>query len=555
MDAQTLVNSELLGNDARFARDSLRLRRAHLVGVAGSGMRALADVLAGWGWRVSGSDCCVDGIQAMAAERLSNVGGVAYCSKPSPPTPLPLAGEGRLDGGVRLFQGHAAENLPADTELVIYSDAVPADNPELCRAAELGIPTLSYFEMLGRLSGDRHTVAVAGTHGKSTTTAMARPYSSGSRMRSHGLLRGHGLGRNLGRTGRRQPTACVFQNRLPSPFGRGTGGEGCGSEDGCDCRNTTGPHPSPLAKGEGTACATGPHPLPKGEGTADAGRGVRVSGQLSAPAAAIMPPSWASSPTTSIATIRWSRSNEPSDGSPPRVPADGLLLVRHDCASTRRATAGLACRIGVVRTVSRGRLVGRRTNRRPRRRVPVRDSAIVANRYATVRLRMPGRHNRAERPGRRRLGLGQRRHGRSNRRRAQQFCRAAPAAGSAGHVAGRHLRRRLRPSPHRSGGRAGNDPRHVPPPTGVVRLPAAPGVSNGPTAGPIGRKSAKCRQGIGGRDFRAREGNPRPGEVTAADLARADRRAWASRCCRAIRPKKSSARWKPILPPATYWLR
>ena len=75
-------------------------------------------------------------------------------------------------GSVRLFQGHASEHLSPETELVVYSDAVPSANPELRRAAELGIPTLSYFQMLGRLGVGRRTVAIAGTHGKSTVTAM-----------------------------------------------------------------------------------------------------------------------------------------------------------------------------------------------------------------------------------------------------------------------------------------------------------------------------------------------------------------------------------------------
>ena len=143
MDAPTLTSPETLDSDTCFAGDLPRLRRAHLVGVAGSGMRALADVLAGWGWQLTGSDLCLASTEAF--------GGKA----------------------ARWFQGHAAEHLSPETELVVYSDAVPPTNPELRRAAELGIPVLSYFQMLGRLTADRHTVAIAGTHGKSTTTAMA----------------------------------------------------------------------------------------------------------------------------------------------------------------------------------------------------------------------------------------------------------------------------------------------------------------------------------------------------------------------------------------------
>ena len=106
-------------------------------------MRALADVLLGWGWRLSGSDLVLGSAGDLAA------------------------------AGVRLAEGHAAANLPADVELVVHSDAVPPENPELRRAAQLGVPTCSYFQMAGRLTSGKHSLAVAGTHGKSTTTAMA----------------------------------------------------------------------------------------------------------------------------------------------------------------------------------------------------------------------------------------------------------------------------------------------------------------------------------------------------------------------------------------------
>ena len=101
---------------------------AHLVGAAGAGMRALAAVLAEAGWKVSGSD------QSLAE--------------------------------------HRASNVPVDCRLVAHSPAVPEDNVELIAARALGIPTLSYPEVLGRLMRQRCGVAVAGAHGKSTTTAM-----------------------------------------------------------------------------------------------------------------------------------------------------------------------------------------------------------------------------------------------------------------------------------------------------------------------------------------------------------------------------------------------
>jgi len=106
-------------------------------------MRALAEALLARGWLISGSDVSSQAFDALSAS------------------------------GVRLFHGHATENLPSNTGLVVASDAVPADNPELRRAASLGIPACSYFEMLGRLTAGNTLLAVAGTHGKSSTTAMA----------------------------------------------------------------------------------------------------------------------------------------------------------------------------------------------------------------------------------------------------------------------------------------------------------------------------------------------------------------------------------------------
>ncbi|MBN1510881.1 MAG: UDP-N-acetylmuramate--L-alanine ligase, partial [Phycisphaerae bacterium] len=74
--------------------------------------------------------------------------------------------------GVTVQTGHAADNITPDIELVVYSAAVPASNPELIRARELSIATISYARLLGELMATRTGVALAGTHGKSTTTGM-----------------------------------------------------------------------------------------------------------------------------------------------------------------------------------------------------------------------------------------------------------------------------------------------------------------------------------------------------------------------------------------------
>ncbi len=116
---------------------------AHLIGIAGAGMRCLTQILLDIGWTVSGSD--------KAARQLEDL-------------------ENR---GARIRFGHAAENVPEATSLVVFSDAIPDDNPELQRAGEWNLPTLRYFQALGLLSARRETIAVAGTHGKSTVAAMA----------------------------------------------------------------------------------------------------------------------------------------------------------------------------------------------------------------------------------------------------------------------------------------------------------------------------------------------------------------------------------------------
>jgi UDP-N-acetylmuramate--alanine ligase len=110
--------------------------RAHLVGAGGAGMRSLANLLGQDGWKLTGSD----------------------------------AAQGPTSDWNRYVAPGAA--VGADVDLLIHSDAVPAQDPERRRAAALGIPSLSYPMALGRLMATGRGLAVAGTHGKSTTTAM-----------------------------------------------------------------------------------------------------------------------------------------------------------------------------------------------------------------------------------------------------------------------------------------------------------------------------------------------------------------------------------------------
>lgn len=117
-------------------------RRAHLVGIADVGMQALAELLTAEGWLVTGSD---------AAE---------------PPHWL-------WSMGVRTFRGYAAGNVDSAADLLIYNDAIEPHHVERRQAAERGIRQFSQAQMLGELMTGRVGLAVAGTHGKSATTAIA----------------------------------------------------------------------------------------------------------------------------------------------------------------------------------------------------------------------------------------------------------------------------------------------------------------------------------------------------------------------------------------------
>ncbi|OGJ59538.1 hypothetical protein A3D11_00215 [Candidatus Peribacteria bacterium RIFCSPHIGHO2_02_FULL_49_16] len=117
--------------------------RIYMIGIGGIGMSALAQLYVSEGHSVSGSDREV-----------------------SPTTGLLKKKD------VRVFIGQRAENVPADAELVVYSDAVWEDNVERMRVKGLGMREISYFEALGEVTRGRFTIAITGTHGKTTTTAL-----------------------------------------------------------------------------------------------------------------------------------------------------------------------------------------------------------------------------------------------------------------------------------------------------------------------------------------------------------------------------------------------
>lgn len=119
------------------------IKKVHFVGIGGIGMSALAQYLVDLGIEVTGSDRDASPVTDLLESR-----------------------------GIPVMLTQVAENVPEDADLIVYSEAVWADNPERARATELAIPQKSYFEALGDASEAKRTVAVSGTHGKTTTTGM-----------------------------------------------------------------------------------------------------------------------------------------------------------------------------------------------------------------------------------------------------------------------------------------------------------------------------------------------------------------------------------------------
>lgn len=122
--------------------DLSRPRRIHLVGLGGAGMSAIAEILIGNGHQVSGSDLA-------SSERIDRL----------------------VAAGVRASLGHAPENI-GDAEIVACSTAIAATNSEIVQAKALGLPVLRRAEILTAITKSYRTVSVAGTHGKTTTSAM-----------------------------------------------------------------------------------------------------------------------------------------------------------------------------------------------------------------------------------------------------------------------------------------------------------------------------------------------------------------------------------------------
>lgn len=118
------------------------MKRAHLIGIGGSGLSAIARVLVEDGYQVSGSD-------------------LEYSSYT----------RGLEDLGIRIFVGHDAAQI-SGKDFVLRSSAIPDNNVEVVAALSAGIPVYKRADFLGRLTSNKQCIAIAGTHGKTTTTAM-----------------------------------------------------------------------------------------------------------------------------------------------------------------------------------------------------------------------------------------------------------------------------------------------------------------------------------------------------------------------------------------------
>ncbi|MCW8345223.1 MULTISPECIES: UDP-N-acetylmuramate--L-alanine ligase [Vibrio] len=149
-----------------------RVKTIHFVGIGGAGMSGIAEVLLNEGYQITGSDLGSNAV----TERL-------------------------LEKGATIYLGHQASNID-QASVVVVSTAINADNPELMAAKELRIPVVQRAEMLAELMRFRHGIAVAGTHGKTTTTALVTQIYSEAGMDptfvNGGLVKSAGTNARLG---------------------------------------------------------------------------------------------------------------------------------------------------------------------------------------------------------------------------------------------------------------------------------------------------------------------------------------------------------------------
>ncbi|USD64866.1 UDP-N-acetylmuramate--L-alanine ligase [Vibrio sp. SCSIO 43136] len=149
-----------------------RVKTIHFVGIGGAGMSGIAEVLLNEGYQITGSDLAENPVTQSLTEK-----------------------------GATIFFGHQAQNVE-QASVVVVSTAISQDNPELVAAKERRIPVVRRAEMLAELMRFRHGIAVAGTHGKTTTTALVTQIYSEAGMDptfvNGGLVKSAGTNARLG---------------------------------------------------------------------------------------------------------------------------------------------------------------------------------------------------------------------------------------------------------------------------------------------------------------------------------------------------------------------
>jgi len=129
-----------------------KIQRVHFVGIGGIGMSGIAEVLLNLGYKVSGSDLKSSGL----TQRLASLGAV-------------------------VFEGHRTENI-VGADVVVASSAIPSNNPEISEAHAHHIPVIQRAEMLAELMRLKYGIAIAGMHGKTTTTSMVAAVLAGGEL-------------------------------------------------------------------------------------------------------------------------------------------------------------------------------------------------------------------------------------------------------------------------------------------------------------------------------------------------------------------------------------
>ncbi|MBU2870218.1 UDP-N-acetylmuramate--L-alanine ligase [Colwellia sp. E2M01] len=139
-----MIKQSNIHNNSNSAQipEMRRVKRIHFVGIGGAGMGGIAEVLLNEGYQISGSDIG----ENQVVKRLTGLGAT-------------------------IVIGHSADNV-AEASVIVVSTAIKSDNPELIAAKELRIPVVRRAEMLAELMRFRHGIAIAGTHGKTTTTSL-----------------------------------------------------------------------------------------------------------------------------------------------------------------------------------------------------------------------------------------------------------------------------------------------------------------------------------------------------------------------------------------------